>query len=527
MRHRGWVFCLDHSHGYILAFLFLGCAITDVGASIHEYNNEAFIPRFNSYFFHGGSEGLYASKIHNAPKISSSEETSLNGRSFIRFESVRFWRTKEATEKQNDMQQKTGLIEAIIVEVKDRDKIGGDTLNPNAICCTRALANDGSCKLGEVIIRQPDNSEWPKRIQTYFEGTNLDTTMEIQAIEINSTGMYYLYFMFCDPVLQGTLISGRTVWRNPEGYLPGKMAPLMTFYGLMSLAYLILGLLWFLRFSRYWKDIIPLHYHITAVIGLGMCEMALWYFEYANFNSIGSRPMMITIWAVTFSAIKKTVSRFLLLVVSMGYGVVRPTLGGITSKVLLLGATYFAASEALELFEHLGNVNDFSGKARLFLVLPVALLDACFILWIFSSLSKTLEKLQIRRRAAKLELYRKFTNSLAVSVLVSVAWIGYELYFNASDPLSEYWRRAWIIPAFWSLLAYLLLVVICILWAPSHNATRYAYEKGDDMEEEAVSLTSSVGGDLSTKVERKERKGISSTDHSFGLGEDLEEDKRE
>ncbi|GKD70208.1 hypothetical protein Tco_1324298, partial [Tanacetum coccineum] len=26
----------------------------------------------------------------------------------------------------------------------------------------------------------------------------------------------------------------------------------------------------------------------------------------------------------------------------------------------------------------------------------------------------------------KLELYRKFTNALAVSVLVSVAWIGYE-----------------------------------------------------------------------------------------------------
>lgn len=28
---------------------------------------------------------------------------------------------------------------------------------------------------------------------------------------------------------------------------------------------------------------------------------------------------------------------------------------------------------------------------------------------------------------AKLELYRKFTNSLAISVLMSVAWIGYEV----------------------------------------------------------------------------------------------------
>ncbi|XP_057979356.1 uncharacterized protein LOC131165497 isoform X2 [Malania oleifera] len=483
----------------ILGFILLSESIIHVRASIHEYKNEVFIPRFNSFFFHGGSEGLYASKVHDKPP--TSEDKPVAGKSFIRFESITFRRTKESTNKQNDMQQMTGLVEAIIVEVKDREKIGGSYLNSDAICCNPDLAKDGSCKVGEVIIRQdPDNPSWPKRIQTFFEGKNEEANMVLQTVEINSTGMYYLYFMFCDPELKGTLINGRTVWRNPEGYLPGKMAPMMTFFGFMSLAYLVLGLIWFLRFVQYWKDIIQLHYHITAVIGLGMCEMALWYFEYANFNSTGSRPMGITLWAVTFSAVKKTVSRLLLLVVSMGYGVVRPTLGGITSKVLLLGVLYFAASEALELIEHLGNINDFSGKAKLFLVLPVALLDACFILWIFSSLSKTLEKLQ--------------------------------LYFNATDPLSELWRRAWIIPAFWTSLAYLLLAVICVLLAPSHNPTRYAYseETGEDLEDEGIALTGSavkVAGDLVTKLERKERKASITADHVFGLVEDLEEDKRE
>lgn len=106
-----------------------------------------------------------------------------------------------------------------------------------------------------------------------------------------------------------------------------------------------------------------------------------------------------------------------------------------------------------------------------------------------------------------------------------------QLYFNASDPYSELWRRAWIIPAFWTLLACLLLTVICVLWAPSRNPTRYAYsdETGED-EEEGVPLTSSgvkVVGDLATKLERKERKASVTSDHVFGLGEDLEEDKRE
>ncbi|KAL3524067.1 hypothetical protein ACH5RR_016901 [Cinchona calisaya] len=520
-----------------IGFLIIECLLVmnwmmvGVKSSIHEYRNSPFIPQFNSFFFLGGNEGLYASRVLGAAPKNSSDDSNnpLDGKSFIRFDSISFRRTKEAANKQNEMQQSTGVVEAIIVEVKDRDRIGGSYMNSDAICCTPSLAKDGSCKVGEVIIRQdPDNPGWPKRMQTSFEGTNEEATMTLDTVEINKTGMYYLYFMFCNPELRGTLISGKTVWHNPDGYLPGKMAPLMTFYGLTSLAYLVLGLFWFLRFVQYWKDVIQLHYHITAVIGLGMCEMALWYFEYSNFNAAGYRPMVITLWAVSFSAIKKTVSRLLLLVVSMGYGVMRPTLGAVTSKVFLLGVIYFLASEALELVEHLGNINDFSGKVRLFLVLPVALLDAIFILWIFSSLSKTLEKLQIRRTMAKLELYRKFTNALAVSVLLSVVWIGYELYFNASDPFGEAWRRAWIIPAFWTLLAYLLLMVICVLWAPSHNPTRYTYS-GED-EEEGLPLTSSgvkVAGDVATKLERKERKASITSDHVFGLGEDLEEDKRE
>lgn len=526
--------------GFILGLLYLcGYSIVPIGASIHEYRNELFTPQLNAFLFHGGSEGLFASKHHedhdNHSSTASPGNKPLEGKSFIRFESITFKRTNESAQIQNAMQSKTGLIEAIIFEVKDTEKIGGNFLktDSNVLCCNPKLAEDGSCTVGEVIIKKDENTpEWPKRIQTFFAGKNQETKMPPQSVEINKTGMYYLYFMYCDPELKGTVISGRTVWRNPEGYLPGKMVNLMTFYGFMSLGYLVLGLGWFLRFVQFWKDIMQLHYHISAVIALGMCEMLLWYFDYSNLGSTGSRPFGITVWAVTVSAVKKTVSRLLLLVVAMGYGVVRPTLGGVTSKVLVLGVVYFLASEALELVENLGNINDFSGKNKLYLVLPVAFLDAWFILWIFSSLSKTLEKLQMRRSIAKLEVYRKFTNALAVFVLLSIAWIGYELYFNATDPISELWRIYWIIPAFWSLLAFSLLVVICILWAPSRNPTRYAYagDTGDDYDEEAISLTSSVkvdGGEVGMMMERKEKKGSASTDHLIGLTEDVAEDKRE
>lgn len=190
-------------------------------------------------------------------------------------------------------------------------------------------------------------------------------------------------------------MTGKTVWKNPEGYLPGRMAPLMRFYVYMSFAYLLLSAVWFFQYLRFKKDILQLQHCITVVIVLGLLEMVFWYFDYANFNNTGKRPLALTTWVVTIGAFRKTVSRILILCVSMGFGVVKSTLGGLTSKVLLVGATYFVASEMLDIAENVGIIDDVSGRAKLFLVLPDAFLDAFLILWIFTSLSRTLEQLQV------------------------------------------------------------------------------------------------------------------------------------
>lgn len=228
-----------------------------------------------------------------------------------------------------------------------------------------------------------------------FKGNDLVATLSPETVRITRTGMYNLYFIYCDPSLNGLVIEGKTIWKNPSGYLPGRMSPLLKFYGAISLAFVILGIIWFLQYARFWREVLQLQNIITLVIALGMFETALWYFEYAEFNKTGVRPVGITIWAVTFGVVRRTVSRVIMLVVSMGFGVLRPTLGGLTSKVIMLGATFFLASEVLELVENAGTINDLSGKAILFLALPVAMLDAFFILWIFTSLSKTLERLQV------------------------------------------------------------------------------------------------------------------------------------
>lgn len=312
-----------------------------------------------------------------------------------RFEKIIFTRPEEEASLKKDSDKV--IVQAIVFEVEDRDTIGGSAYGgQKAVCCTPDLAKLGVCIEGTIIYRASTrNPNWPQVFTASFEGRALVATLAPETIHITRTGMYNLYFIHCAPSLDGLVIDGKTIWKNPTGYLPGRMAPLMNFFGFMSLAFVVLGLFWFSQYARFWREVMPLQNCVTLVIALGMFEMALWYFEYAEFNETGIRPRGITFWAVTFGAIKRTIARVLILVVSMGFGVVRPTLGGLTSKVMMLGTTFFLASEVLELVENVGAVSDLSGKARLFLVLPVALLDAFFILWIFRSLAKTLDKLQV------------------------------------------------------------------------------------------------------------------------------------
>ncbi|KAL1829312.1 hypothetical protein ACET3Z_007724 [Daucus carota] len=441
--------------------------------SVHEYSakDDKFIRKGNAFVLHGGSEGIYSSPSRN---------------SFIRFEKLTFRRPKEISNFSS------GVVHAVLFEVDDRETIGGSAYGgQRSVCCTSDLAKLGVCKQGEIIHRQSTkNPGWPHVLGASFSADEETSMLPPRSIEITRTGMYNLYFIHCDPRIEQLVVEGKSIWKNPTGYLPGRMAPLMNFYGFMSLAFVLLGIFWFSQYARFWKEVLPLQNCVTLVITLGMFEMALWYFDYAEFNETGVRPTGITVWAVTFGTVKRTVSRLIILMVSMGYGVVRPTLGGLTKKVMILGVTFFVASEILELVENVGAISDLSGKARLFFVLPVALLDAFFVIWIFTSLSSTLNKLQARRMMVKLDIYRKFTNALAVAVLVSVGWICYELYFKSTDVYNEHWRNAWIIPAFWQVVSFSLLCVICALWAPSQTSMRYAYsEDGTDEFDKEDTLT--------------------------------------
>ena len=214
-------------------------------------------------------------------------------------------------------------------------------------------------------------------IDVFFSGDDQYVRQLDEAIRIDRAGMYYLWFFACDAELgESVSVTGRTTWKNPGGYLPGMLQNQLPFYGLMATAYLALGALWTLAMLAHWRELMVLHRCVAAVIAVSMVEYATWYFDFVNFNATGFRPPFATLVAVLLGSARKAASRTLVLIVSMGYGVVRPTLGGLTRDVAATCAAYFVASAALDVEANLGRVDDMTSAARVFLVLPVAFLDA-------------------------------------------------------------------------------------------------------------------------------------------------------
>ena len=77
----------------------------------------------------------------------------------------------------------------------------------------------------------------------------------------------------------------------------------------------------------HWKDLLRVQFWIGAVIGMGLIEQAVFLGEYEQVNQTGLLYQWAEMTAEFISILKRTLARCLVLIVSLGYGLVKPRLG--------------------------------------------------------------------------------------------------------------------------------------------------------------------------------------------------------
>ncbi|XP_054655543.1 transmembrane protein 87A isoform X1 [Dunckerocampus dactyliophorus] len=298
------------------------------------------------------------------------------------------------------------------------------------------------------------------------------------------------------------------VMKGSHGYISVTEYPLMIFYMVMCVVYILFALLWFVWAACYWKDLLRIQFWIAGVIFLGMVEKAVFCAEYENTNSVGSASPGLLIFAELVSALKRTLARLLVIIVSLGYGIVKPRLGMVMHRVVGLGILYFVFA-AIEGVLRITGAKD--SDLALLANIPLALLDSSLCWWIFVSLAQTIKTLKLRRNPVKLSLYRHFTNTLIFAVIASIIFMGWTAKkFRLADCQSD-WIELWVEDAFWRFLFSLILLVIMFLWRPSANNQRYAFtpliDDSDDEEIEEFIASANIGEGIKLRAAKSDTNG--------------------
>ncbi|RIA89884.1 lung seven transmembrane receptor-domain-containing protein [Glomus cerebriforme] len=430
-------------------------------------------------------------------------------------------------------EQSTGDVAAVISEWKDIYKIGHKSEEGKDIyICDKYAIDNGYCsKSQENNFIVPEN-ETTSIVTHFFNSTSKDTyTFDYP---INKTGFYCVVVGAIADVADDVQYIVTVDWRNPYGELPAQEYPKLPFYGLLSLIYLAIGIVWMALSIIHWRDILPVQNYISGVILFLMLEMAFNWGYWENYNSYGHPSAFLLILVAILNAGRNSISFFMLLIVCMGYGVVKPTLGSTMNKCRALAATHFLFGIIYSAGTML--LDPDTANPLVFLVIfPLAFTMTAFYIWTLQSITNTLQTLEIRKQNVKSLMYKRLYRLLvfSVSILGVFFFINMINYLRREDPdwIPTYWRWRWFLLDGWLNILYLIVFcVILVIWRPTRNNKRFAMsdelaqEDPNDLEINTLRAAGNIGYDNVKYRSETDRLHDDNGSAIFDIGDEHDDD---
>ncbi|KAF9875643.1 hypothetical protein CkaCkLH20_07024 [Colletotrichum karsti] len=269
-------------------------------------------------------------------------------------------------------------------------------------------------------------------------------------------------------------------FRNAYGELPATQIPKLPFYGGITILYALVAVFWGFLYYQHRHDILAVQNYITAILMFLVVEMLMtWgFYDYLNRNgaNIGSKVLLVIV--AILNAARNSFSFFLLLIVCMGYGVVKPTLGRTMIWVRWLAIAHFVFGLVYAITSLL-ITPDAAGPFVLLIVLPLAGTLTAFYVWTLNSLNFTLKDLRERKQHAKEAMYKKLWWCILISIFVIFGFFFFNSFSFASvsdpDYVPFHWKSRWFVLDGWLNLVYFADVAwIAYVWRPTANNRRFA-----------------------------------------------------
>ncbi len=172
--------------------------------------------------------------------------------------------------------------------------------------------------------------------------------------------------------------------------------------------------------------------------------------------------------------------------VSLGWGVIKDSLGAQMKKIVSLGLLYAVTAFLRDIAEivFVEELHVLSADKEeeiydffTFFSMITSMIDVVCYLWILNGLSGTMQYLDNMNQTMKLQRYLKLRCVLILSILFAFFWalIGVldEIVDSVSPCFAEK-NQEWIIPAALSMNYFFILTSISLLWKPEPHAKEFA-----------------------------------------------------
>lgn len=367
------------------------------------------------------------------------------------------------------------------------------------------------CSEEAVALKLCDNSDFGQIIiDSSYDGVHRPILMpqtgdyvgkvDIPKMETKEgTGTYTLVVSNCYDYGRNILVEGPYEWKSKGGFLPGNLFDEWHF--LMFLTVFYCGLLfWYARsMSENRNSVIGIQKWILGTIALAVVELFFRSCDYFEWNKDGIRHNGLLYMWISVGVLKGSISRCLLVMVSLGWGVIRDTLGDSMKKIIMLGVLYGSLAflrDSAEIWfvEEVQVFSEDEEKKMLYeiydlfeiLTFITAAIDVTFYMWILDSLNSTMQYLENMNQSMKLKRYLRLRLILLFSILFGVAWAIFGIVDVSMDDSILIEGKEWIIRAMWVVNYTFVLVSIALLWKPDPRAKEFAYVMelpsiGDDM----------------------------------------------
>lgn len=384
-------------------------------------------------------------------------------------------------------QSEPGNVSVVIFEYKDVDKIGvpiAGTDEKRLLCDSEALFEELCTEddRGQFLIDPSARND--SRLSILTKSIDLTDPLPMR-FDVKHTSYYCVSTLSTDVSAYSAVVE----FRNSYGELPAGEYFNLPFYGALSIVYVVIGALWAFQYVQHKREILPVQNYITVLIGFLSAEMiVIWgYYDYVNLHGYNLGSTVYMVFVSLLNAFRNSFSFFMILIVSMGYSVVRPNLGPAMIRARILAIAHFVFGVIYSITSMAVSAETASPWV-LVVILPLSLTMTILYLWTLNSLQATIKELMQRMQTQKALMYKRLWGVILWSITIMVLFIllnAFSLANRSPDFLPQHWKDRFVLDGWLNTLYLTVFGTIVFLWRPTADNRRFAMSeeiRQDDFE---------------------------------------------